>query len=165
MGASRSNRLAASENHGGDLILVQGHSSPGIYARAPFSRGGSARKHTGGVIRNIGRPPRCVADAIDTFVAMSGRFFRGCESAHAIRCRRAPPAKYWQKPAGAVLHQLPPIFRTNLIPNPRPGDGRVLNSRQQPRPLTLGVQRRDRGLPGKQIEPDILGVFQFDGPI
>jgi hypothetical protein len=31
------------------------------------------------------------------------------------------------------LHQLPPIFRTNLIPNPRPGDGRVLNSRQQPR--------------------------------
>jgi pyruvate dehydrogenase complex dehydrogenase (E1) component len=34
MRASRSNRLAASENHGGDLILVQGHSSPGIYARA-----------------------------------------------------------------------------------------------------------------------------------
>jgi pyruvate dehydrogenase E1 component len=43
---------APSETHPGDMVLIQGHSSPGIYARA-FSRGASPRSTCGASARKL----------------------------------------------------------------------------------------------------------------
>ena len=58
---------APSDSHGGDLVYIQGHSSPGIYARAlprgPPERGAAARLPPGGLAQRRLLLPAPVADA------------------------------------------------------------------------------------------------------